>query len=104
MGATAASRESKLNLAHYNIVSEEGKLDLDMIAQLNCVPEGFCIKLLELFFPPRCTQTHAINSGNGWTDAAQDLSILLLPPAEAPGPRWWLTLKFTVQLCDHTLA
>lgn len=44
MGITAASTEPKLNLVHYNIMSEEGKLYLGMIAQLNCVSEGFCIK------------------------------------------------------------
>lgn len=44
MGITAASSESKLNLVHFNIMSKEGRLYLGMIAQLNCVSEGFCIK------------------------------------------------------------
>lgn len=50
MGITAASSEPELNLVHYNIMSKEEKLYLAMIAQLNCVSEGFCINQLE--FPP----------------------------------------------------
>lgn len=72
MGIAAASSEAKLNLVHYNIMSKEKKLYLGMIAQLNWVLEGFCLKQMDFFFFFfRYIQTHTVNM---WV-TAQDLSM-----------------------------
>lgn len=72
MGFTAASNELEPNLVHYNIMSKEEKLYLGMIAKLNCVSEGLCVKQLDVlffalfwFFLPRYLETHSINRING---------------------------------------